>query len=441
MKKKIFCLFLTMFIAAAVLSGCQGGKSEENTKGDKETAGGSINGEETMTVMAVGTAADAYKETYQAIADEFSADNEYGVTVKFEFYENEQYKTKLTTLMASNSVPDIFITWELSYLQPFVEGGKVYSLQEAMESDTEWKNSFSDGVLEPLTFDEELYAIPTQKSFCVMFYNKQIFEENNVQIPKTYEEFLDLCETLKGNGVTPMALAATDAWIPAEFVQQISNGIGGMDLYKGIVEGTRKWNDPVHVEAAGEAQEMVEKGYFQEGMLGMSNEEARSQFMNGKIAMYFMGAWEASNFISDDCAIKDVVSAFTLPAKNPEYDNISVGSVDTNFAISEGCKNKEAAIAFLKYYSSVASQEKVLYEQGRLPSAKVDIDAGRISPLVADLIELSNESAGLTPWWDRAFGAGEGVEFNNQCLAVFGGDDVKTAFDELQRFADENANQ
>lgn len=435
MRRKISCLFLTVLMMITVLTGCQSGKSDEST----DSKGGMSEGE-TLTVMCLGTAADAYKETYQEIADEFSANNEYGVTVKFEFYENEQYKTKLATLMASNSVPDVFFTWELSYLQPFVEGGKVYSLQEAIDADEGWKNSFSDGVLEPLTFDGEVYAIPTQKSFCAMFYNKQIFEENNLQIPTTYEEFLAVCETLKGNGVPPMALAATDAWIPSELIQQISNGIAGIDLFNGIVEGRRQWNDPAHVEAAKEAQVMIEKGYFQDGMLGMSDEEAKSQFMNGKTAMYFMGTWEASNLMADDCAIKDVVSAFALPAENPEYNNISVGGVSC-FAISENCINKEEAIAFLKYFSSVESQEKILYEQGRLPSAKIETDESKLSPLVSDLIKLSNESTGLTTWWDRAFGAGEGVEFNNKCLAVFGGDDAQKVFDELQTFADDNANR
>lgn len=433
MKRKVLGILLAAIMVVTLMGGCGTSSSNENgtSKGAKEK-------KETLKVMCVGTAADAYKETYQAIADDFSADNPYGVNVEFEFYENEQYKTKLTTLMASNSVPDIFFTWELSYLKPFVDGGKVYSLQETMNQDSDWKDSFSDGVLEMLTFNDEIYAVPTQKAFCTMFYNKKIFSDNGVTVPKTYEEFLKVCDQLKANGVTPMTLAATDAWIPAEFIQQVSNGIAGMDLYNGIVDGNRKWNDKAHIEAAADVQDMVNKGYFQDGMLGMSAEESKSMFMNGKAAMYFMGSWEASNFISDQCAVKEDVSAFTLPAKNPEYNNISVGSVDTSFAVSEKCNNKEAAVAFLKYYTSVESQQKVLYEQGRLPSATMEVDESKVEPLVADLISLSNDAVGLVPWWDRAFGAGEGIEFNNQCLAVFGGDDIQKAFDTLQKFAEEN---
>ena len=424
---------------AADTANTDGTKTGEGTKAaeDANTGDGPA-----LTAMCVGSAADAYRETYQEIADEFSKDNEWGATVNIEFYENEQYKTKLTTLMASNSVPDIFFTWELDYLKPFVEGGKVASLKDAIAEDDPWKNSFADGVLDPVTYDGKLYAVPTQKSFCVMFYNKKIFEENQLSVPTTYEEFLNVCKTLKNNQVTPMILAATDSWIPAQFVQQISNGIAGMELYDGICDGTRKWNDPAHVEASNEVQSMIDEGYFQDGMLGMTAEEVQSQFKQGKAAMYFQGAWDASTILDKNTStITDCVGAFTLPAKNPQYNNISVGSVDTCFAVAESSPNKEIAVAFLKFWTSRQSEEKLLYEMGRLPSLKLEVDDSKIDPLVGEIISLSNQAKGLTPWWDRAFGAGEGVEFNNQCLAVFGGSDPQKAFDELQSFADENADR
>ena len=112
-------------------------------------------GGETLTVMCVGTEADSYIDYYNAVAEKFSENNEYGVTVKIDFYENEQYKTKLTTLMASNAVPDIFFTWELSYLQPFVEGGKVVDITSYLNEDEEWKNSFADGTLDLVAYDGE----------------------------------------------------------------------------------------------------------------------------------------------------------------------------------------------------------------------------------------------------------------------------------------------
>ena len=197
MKKKFVAVLLSALTAGSLLlSGCGGGSSS----GD--SGSGSSGGDDTLTVMCVGTEADTYIDAYNAIAEKFSEDNEYGVTVEIEFYENEQYKTKLTTLMASNAVPDIFFTWELSYLEPFVEGGKVADITSYLEEDQEWKNSFADGTLDLLSYDGKNYGVPTQKSLCVMFYNKQIFEENGVEVPTTYEEFLEEKKNIIESGVS-----------------------------------------------------------------------------------------------------------------------------------------------------------------------------------------------------------------------------------------------
>ncbi|MDY2628479.1 MAG: extracellular solute-binding protein [Lachnospiraceae bacterium] len=430
-KKQITCLLLTMvLILAGLVSGC----------GKKSSGGGSDSGDgKTLTMMCVGTSADPYLDAYKNVVETFNENNELGVTVNIEFYENEQYKTKLTTLMASNSVPDLFFTWELSYLKPFVEGGKVADLTSYLDADEEWKNSFGDGTLEQLTFNDKVYAIPTQKSLCVMFYNKKIFEENNVKVPETWDEFLKVCETLKTNGVTPMAMCGSDAWIPAQFVQQISNGIAGLDLYNGICDGSRKWNDSANVEAADELQKMVDAGYFQNGFIGMGPEESTALFKDGKAAMYFQGAWDCNTVYTG--SIGEDAGVFVLPAKNPEYNNISVGSVDTSFAIAETCKNKDAAVELLKYWSSAEVEQELLYSQGRMPAGVFHIDESKLNPLFAEALEASNSQVGLTPWWDRAFGAGEGTEFNNTCVSVCGGENTQECFDALQQFAEDNADR
>ena len=144
--------------------------------------------ENTISLMLMGTEADSFVDDYVEIINNFNETNEYGVTVNAEFYENEQMKTKLATLMAANNAPDVFFTYELAYLEPFVNGGKVADLTDYLENDPEWKSTFSEGTLELLEYDGRNFAIPTQISLCVMFYNKQIFADNGLEIPKTWDD-------------------------------------------------------------------------------------------------------------------------------------------------------------------------------------------------------------------------------------------------------------
>lgn len=171
----------------------------------------------------------------------------------------------------------------------------------------------------------------------------------------------------------------------------------------------------------------------------MGPEESTDLFTSGQAAMYFQGAWDADKVSKS--SIGENAGAFVLPAYDEQYSNISVGSVDTSFSVSENCKNKDAAVAFLKYWTSQENEGMLLYENGRIPAGNYEIDESKLSPLMGDVLNISNTQRGLTPWWDRQFGAGEGVEFNNTCVSVLGGEDAKTAFDALQQFAEDNADR
>ncbi len=394
--------------------------------------------EEVIKIMSVGTETDAYTATMKALAEEFSANNEYGVTVEFELYENEQFKTKLTTLMASNEVPDVFFTWELGYLEPFVSAGKVMSLQDALDADQEWKDSFVEGILDYYTYDGETYAIPSQIAYATMFYNKDIFAQYDLAVPTTYEEFLNVCTVLKENGITPIAMEASEAWVPAQMVLQLSLGIGGGETYNAIRSGEEVWNNEVYIEAAADFQEMVNNGWFSEGMLAMSYDEAIMEFEAGEAAMYYMASWDASGFVVDRCPIKDSVGSFNIPGKTEAGQNCVVGSADTAYALSAECSNPEACIAFLKYITSQDWQYRDLMANAKIPTVKLEADQSEMNPLVADIVNNMKPIA-VYPWLDRVFGSGEGEEFNNACLAVAGGEDVQESFDNLQAIIEINA--
>ena len=238
MKKFTVCLLIGA-MAASMLTGCgsNGGSSDSSdSKADSSS--------ETMTIMMNGSDSDAYMEGYRKIIDGFNESNEYGVKVEIQNVTNSDYKTKLTTMMASDSETDIIFTWELGYLENFVNGDKIVSLQKYLDEDEEWKNSFNGGILDPLTYDGEVYAIPTQQSTAIMYYNKAIFDKYGLEVPTTYDEYVQVCDTLKENGVTPVALASTadDAWLVSQYIQQLSDGIKGEDLFNSIKQenGTMK---------------------------------------------------------------------------------------------------------------------------------------------------------------------------------------------------------
>lgn len=431
-KKRVLALLLTTVMGLGLLTGCGGSGSSSESADSKDAEEG-----KTLSMMCIGTTADAYMEGYQSIIDSFNENNEFGVTVDAEFVSNSDYKTKLTTLMASDSEPDIIFTWELGYLQTFVDGGKIVDLTPYLEEDTAWKDSFNDGMLDQLTYDGKVYGIPTQECVGTMYYNKAIFEENGVAVPTTYEEYRQVCDTLVANGVTPVALASTpdDAWLVSQYIQQLANGIGGYEYFESLKDGTGKWNDDTMVQAAKLFQEEVEAGYYEDGFTGVSGTEAEALFQSGQTAMYYNGSWETSNLDNSEyCEVSEDVSCFTMPAVDAENAYISMGSVDSSYAVSTNCKNVDAAVGLLKYWTNAENASMLLYDYGRMPSTKVELDQSKLSSLCIDVIARFEEQKSLTPWFDRV-DTNIGNEFNNCGVSISNGEDPQGIYDGLQEYA------
>ena len=421
MKRKIW-IGLAGILCAGLLAGC--GKEGENS-GSKDA------GEEekkVLTVLLNGTASDAFVDDYQEIIDRFNEENNYDVTIEPEFVGNAEYKARLATMMATDTQPDIIYTWELGSLENFVNAGKIVSLQEYLDADPDWKKSFQAGTLELETYGGEAYGIPTARCIAVMYYNKEIFEKYSLEVPETYEEYCQVCETLLANGVTPVAMAAAadDAWMVSQYIQQLSNGIAGVDLYEGIKNGTRGWNDEGMEEAAKLFQEEAAKGYFADGFAELSSGGAKWLFQEEKAAMYFNGSWDASNLDNPN------IGCFILPAVKEEYQNIVVGALDNSYAVTSNCEDVEAAVAFLKFWSNEENASMLLYECGRIPATDIRMDEGRLSSLCQDVLACFEQQKVLTPWFDRV-DAGSGNRFNQSCVEIGQGKDVKTVLDALQK--------
>lgn len=419
MRKKMTALVVTAFAAAALAMSAQ--------------AEGI-----TLTMMMNGTESDAQVEGYKKIIEKFNESNEYDATVECVYYANSDYKTALSTMMASDSEPDIIFTWELGYLGNYVNGGKIVSLQSYLDEDQDWASTFNGGVLDLLTYDGEIYGIPTQQCMGIMYYNTRIFEENGLSVPTTWEEFENVCATLKENGVTPMALASTaaDAWLVSQYIQEISNGISGYELFDSLYQGTGKWNDDAFVQAATLFQDQVNAGYFEDGFTGVTGDEAREFFRMGMTAMYFNGSWEIST-VSDEASSPEAanISCFVLPKYDPANEGVTLGSVDTSFAITKNCENVDAAVAFLKFWSNEENASMLAYDYGRMPCTNYELNADNLNPLMSTCISQLSEQKNMTPWYDRV-DADLGNEFNNQCVSIANGDDPQACFDALQAYAD-----
>lgn len=316
--------------------------------------------------------------------------------------QNDSYKQKLSMAMSAGETPDIYIHWGGSSMIDYVEAGQCADLTEFMEKDN-YKDQFVDAGIEQCTYDGKIYAMPVENiSVAGIFYNKDIFEEYDLEEPETLTELEAICDKLVEEGIAPFALANATKWTGSMYYQYFATRKGGLEPFQNAAAGTGSFEDEAFVYAGEKIQEWVDKGYFNEGFNGMDDDsgQARQLFYTGQAAMDLMGSWFPGTVLGENPDFIDHVGFFPFPAlEDSEVDQtLCVGTVGDNlYSISENCEDKEGAFKLLQ---SLLDEEAQVERKsfGKIVPLK-NFEAE--DELTQEILDTVNAAAGIQLWYDQ----------------------------------------
>jgi raffinose/stachyose/melibiose transport system substrate-binding protein len=404
-KKALTLMMVLTVLAVFTLAGCSNsGNNTTNTGNTNNTTGsdttGTNNGgdaEEQVTINMMHLWPEGSSKQHFTIVNEIIAEFEAAnpnVVIETEILENEQYKNKLKVISASNELPDVGMTWAAGFLEPYVKGNLFAPLDDVLDGGL--RDSFVAGTTEAYAIDGTTYALPLELNIVPVYYNKAIFAENNLEVPTTYEEFKNVVSTLEAAGVAPIALGNKDRWTGSMWYMYLADRIGNDSLNKAI-DRSGSFEDPSLVQAAEEIVNLVDMNAFNKGFNGLSNDEGKSEFMNGQAAMYLMGTWELPNYTTNEDVpqeFRDSIGFFKFPTVEGGKGNIDswVGGPGVGLFVAENSPVKEEAKAFTKFFAEKWGEQSVT-RAGVIPATKVDTSKVELPQMYIDVLnELSNAS-------------------------------------------------
>ncbi|OMC79529.1 ABC transporter substrate-binding protein [Paenibacillus odorifer] len=417
--KKWTILFLTMCLVL-VTAGC--GQKDNNAGESKSSANG---GSDKVTVNFMhlwpeGVSAGQNKIVNQIIK-EYQTEHP-NVVIKQEVLDNEQYKNKLKVLSASNELPDVGVTWAAGFLQPYVEGNLFAPVDDLLNG--ELKDKFVAGTTEAYAINDKTYALPLEFNIAPIYYNKAIFEKYNLEVPQTYDQFKQVVKTLSDGGIAPIALGNKDRWTGSLWYMYLADRIAGQQALAGAISGSGSFMDEGLVKAASEVQSFVDSNAFVKGFNGLSNEEAKSEFVNGKAAMYMMGSWDLPNFTTNEeipLEFRNSVGFFKFPTVEGGKGDINswVGGPGVGLFVAENSEVKEEAKLFVEYFVSKWGEQSVT-GAGVIPATKVDTATLDLPQLYIDLFNEMNKASSITLFADVQMRANAAETHLNMIQALFG---------------------
>ncbi|MDT8860167.1 extracellular solute-binding protein [Alkalihalobacillus sp. MEB130] len=211
--------------------------------------------------------------------------------------QNDLVQT-IQLLAASNDLPEMFAL-ESRHLDQMYRADLILDVEKTFKTLGIYE-TLNPTVVDLLKRQSEsgnsLYAVPVELNIEGFWYNKQIFEEVGVEIPTTWDEMMNVSESLKTKGIQPFALAGRTGSSYTRLINAYVVRKYGFDVMERVHRGELDLLDDGFIEAVEIVQQMNEKGYFGDAVNSVDYEKAVNMFLNGQAAIIYMGSWVLSDF-------------------------------------------------------------------------------------------------------------------------------------------------
>ncbi len=287
-------------------------------------------------------------EAYNTIFDVFEEQHP-NITVEFEAFQNTEYNQILTTGLAGSDGPDVPMVRAYGQLQPNIEAGQLEPIDGKVDGLDEIAPSVIAGAKGKA--DGKTYAVPLATQTLQMFYNKAIFDEHGLEVPNTWDEFIEVNEKLLAAGVTPMALGAKDDWILPIFADIIGSArYGGSEFEEKVLAGETDFTDPDYV-ASLELVTQVQK-YLTPDVVGVSYTDSQIQFTSGQAAQFPGGSFEIATFRNQAPDLEFGSYQVPLPDGAVLDTPVSPAYADGNFAVNTKSTHQDEAFELLNWLAT-----------------------------------------------------------------------------------------
>lgn len=250
--------------------------------------------------------------------------------------------------------------------ESWVAAGKMTPLNDFF-NEHDLNDKFPEELIELVSKDSEIYSVPVNiHRGNVLWYNKKVFEENDLEAPKTFDDFFAAADKLKEKGITPLALGDKEAWGATHLYESVLLGHLGAADYGKLWTGELAFDDPKVKEGTEIFSKMLE--YVNDDHSARNWQDAAQLVAEGEAAMNVMGDWAKGYF--DESGLKVNEDFGWVPTPNSDGSFMVV--TDT-FGLPNEVDNPETVKEFLTVLASVDGQDAFNPKKGSIP-ARVDAD-------------------------------------------------------------------
>lgn len=339
-----FCLVMSLFLSSCALARKDDTAVEKKEKKKLEFFHGKIES----------------AKIFEELIQEFEKENP---DIDIENVYVPYGSTVLKTRIARGDIPDIFVTYPIEY-DYILRVNKGYLLDLTNE---EFVKNIQPEIQNRYLVNGRMYGVALSQNAVGVLYNKDIFTELKLKIPRTWDEFIQIMETIRKAGKQPLLMANKDPIQISVFnLNLVANEFDSQYWDKVNKEDVDISNDKRWIEVSEKMLQVLP--YVQPDSFRADSDQIKKAFANGEGAMYVMGTWALPDIEAFNPNLN--YGIFPFPATNDPETNHVLGGVDAGFAISADTPYPEEAKRFLAFLVQTENAQKFSDYEGSISAVK-----------------------------------------------------------------------
>ncbi|MCR4744147.1 MAG: ABC transporter substrate-binding protein [Lachnospiraceae bacterium] len=400
MKRKLVTIILSATMAVSLLAGCgSSAASSGSTAADAGSDAGSAAASE------AGTSAASAESGTEAGGDEAWKDQDITLKVLWGQSTTDAGAEDMIDEALAEVYPNLHIEWECvdwgegfgPKMQQYMQSGlpdvmigkgqdvKTYASLGILDdlTDLDAVDKVLDDATKGVTVDDKVYGIVYNALYQGVFYNRQVFKDLGLEVPKTQEDLQHVIDVCNEKGITPFASHMVDSWSIGNVTMQFAindifakNPSWGDDFRAGKEKfsGNEDWKNVYNYN------KLIYDNTF-EDTFSLEQTACDAKLVNGEAAMKVSGAWSIQNFLDID----ENFDFGIFPFPNQTGDAKLIFEPNITFMKSKDTAYSEAADAFINFMAENKDLAVSIYDFTSTASMLKDVTPTFNNPSQTDI--------------------------------------------------------
>lgn len=276
------------------------------------------------------------------------------IKVNMRALESERYKQRIESWLRAESHSDVMYWFGGERLNWYIRQGWVRAIDDLWQ-DRAWDERITSGAKTAVTTNGKTYALPIHYYHWGLYYKKSLFQQLKLKPPRTWEEFIAVCDALKRESIAPIALGSKEVWPVASWFDYFNLRLNGLAFHRALVGGEVSYLDERLDKVFAHWRSLIDSAYFLPDHNRWTWREVIPFLYRGSAGMFLMGNFWTSQIpahLRDDF---EVIPFPLIDQKMPFYEE-----APTNVLfIPRNVKNLKTAELFLDFMAQPQVQAEL----------------------------------------------------------------------------------